>query len=129
MGHYSDSDSDIIQAGTNLPTLIKDNKDALADATAYIYAQVRLRDTDVYVSESNNNRLEQIVSDNLGIIAQRVKYIEPEDLMVDDDGELLDDCPEQLLYGAMMVKQSGGQAAWEAIFIDFAWQQSAAANS
>lgn len=114
-----------------MPTLINDNKDALAGAKAYLYAQVRPLSPQIYISEDNNKRLEAIVKDNLGITAERVKYIEPEDLMLGEDGDIDEDaCPEEFLYGSMMVKHPGGDSnGWEVIFIDFDWQKSAAGGS
>ncbi|KAJ5887729.1 hypothetical protein N7495_007770 [Penicillium taxi] len=129
MGHYSNTNTDIARAQREIPKLISANTASFAGGKAYLFAQVKLRSPTTYVSEPNNLKLEAIVKDNLGLSTQRVKYIEPEDMMVDDDDELLDDCPEELLYGAMMVKHPGGAGAWEAIFVDMAMQKTAAANS
>ncbi|KAJ5128647.1 hypothetical protein N7476_007266 [Penicillium atrosanguineum] len=124
IGHYSNTETDIRQAEAKLPELISDNSAALSGARAYLYAQVKLRQPDDWVSEPNNLRLINIVNNNLDITPERVRYIEPEDMMVDDNDELLDECPEDLLYGAMMVKHTSQSTS--TTFMDLSWQVSAA---
>ncbi|KAJ5595420.1 uncharacterized protein N7459_001628 [Penicillium hispanicum] len=130
MAHYGDADTSIRRAQTNLPGLISQHKQALTGATAYLLAEVKLNTPNTYVSEANNLKLIDIVQSSLGITPERVKYVEPESFMVDEYGQLLDDCPEELLYGAAMVKDLGfGKGGPQAIFIDADWQAAAAANS
>lgn len=130
MAHYGDADTSIARAQAKLPGLINKHKSVLTGATAYLLAEVKLNAPNRYVSEANNLKLIAIVQRTLGITPQRVKYVEPESFMVDEYGELLEDCPEQLLYGAAMVKDLGfGKGGPQPIFIDVDWQQAAAASS
>jgi hypothetical protein len=130
IGHYTNTDSGMSRARSNLVSLIINNKKALAGAKAWIYAHVSLQDTNTYTSETNNQVLEGIVGDNLGITPTRVKYIEPEDLLVDEQGELLDDYPEDIIYGGAMAKHPGHQSTeTQVIFINLDWQKAAAENS
>lgn len=132
IAHYTNAASAMNQARTQLPNLITNNIDALAGAKAWIYAHVSLSDTDTYTSETNNKVLEDIVKTNLHIVPARVKYIEPEDMLVDEQDELLDpdQYPEDLLYGAIMIKHQAGQSAGaDVIFINLDWQKAAAENS
>ncbi|KAL4745161.1 hypothetical protein BDW72DRAFT_187083 [Aspergillus terricola var. indicus] len=128
LGHYEANDDGLALANENIPGLIRDNKDALVGAQAWVYVHVRLRKPDQVVAEPYVKQLEELVTDGLGIQAQRVKYIDPGDLLVDEDGELrddIDDWSEDLMYGSILVKHPGGEGQNAVVrFVHLDWQKS-----
>ncbi|KAJ5083951.1 hypothetical protein NUU61_008530 [Penicillium alfredii] len=128
VAHYTDSDTGLSQAEDKLASLINEHKQSLEGGQAWLYAHVRPYKPDVYISEDNNKRLEKVIKDNTGITPVRVKYIEPEDLMADEQGEFKkdEDMPKELLHGAMMVKHSGQpNETPRVIFVNLDWQRAA----
>lgn len=123
--HYSSNNLGISRANINMPDLIDDHKDALAGAKAWTYGHVRLHKPEEYTGEEYLQQLETIVKDELGIMSQRVKYIEPEDPLVDHQGELLvDDWPEEAMNGFVLVQHPGGQSQESIVtFISLDWQK------
>ncbi|PLB54006.1 hypothetical protein P170DRAFT_420790 [Aspergillus steynii IBT 23096] len=125
IGHYTNADPSISQAKTNIPDLINDHKDSLAGAEAWIYGHVRLNKPHKYQAEERIQELESIIKNELGITAQRVKYIEPEDLMADENEELIvDELPDELMYGFVLVEHPGGHSQESVItFVSLDWQK------
>ncbi|KAL3430319.1 hypothetical protein BDV09DRAFT_202308 [Aspergillus tetrazonus] len=112
LGHYEANDDGLALANENIPSLIRNNKDALVGAQAWVYVHVRLRKPDQVVAEPYVKQLEELVTDGLGIQAQRVKYIDP--------GDLFD-----LMYGSILVKHPGGEGQNAVVrFVHLDWQKS-----
>lgn len=120
MAHYSNSTKSIQLAEENLPGLIKTNKKALADAKAFLFAEINPK-TWAWETEENNQKLETIVN-NLGIDPIRRAYIQPENLV--DLNDYWGGCEERMIYGSMLLKYTGrkddgeDKGKWAGFFID-----------
>ncbi|OJJ38704.1 hypothetical protein ASPWEDRAFT_24610 [Aspergillus wentii DTO 134E9] len=129
IAHYSNDPSGVERAKDKLPKLIKENKKALAGGQAWIYAHVRPREPNNFLTAPGNQVLIDIIKRELDIDAHVERYAEIEDFLEKDNGELREDFEElydELKQGAILVKHAGGPSEpAEVIFVNLDWQRPA----
>lgn len=128
IGHYCNSPPSTDQAKDKVAGLIKDNKDALDGAKAWVYRHVRLLKPDEFTAERQLQQLEDIVKNGLGITPKRMKYIEPADILLNGNGEIdmdkAEKYPEDEMSGSVLVQHPGGPSQESTVtFVSLDWQK------
>lgn len=127
IGHYGANPKGQNLYNSGLPELIEDHRNAFSEGVqAWVYAHVRYRESDEFVSAEYKNELVDLISKNLHIEAKVEKYIEPEDLLMDENGEVdieNEDAYADLKAGGFLVMNpGGGSSASELVFVNLEWQ-------
>jgi hypothetical protein len=112
IGHYSVTPMDMSKAATNIPALYNANRDKLADAEAFIYAEVKYKDQNTFVQPDIEDQLVSIITSSTGLTPRVQTYIEPLEAWEDQGGDDLDSPEyENAQYGAFLVENAGGGSA------------------